>query len=226
MSLYRNGRARNPRVDIATRLWRDKRAGDLFAKVMEELMRAAKLFAVMIATLFVVSCGPVLTLNTLFKDSETILDPALLGTWGEGKTFMMFERGDRKTYRLTYRDGTKVSVLVAELGCLDGQEFLDIYPVDKEGDRAENEAYAPWVPMHTVMRVQVDDDELVLDSLDEDWVQKQVDGGSLELDAEHVLKAGDDLFITLPTEKLKDFVRNHAYDDEAFPPSDPLPRVE
>ena len=189
-------------------------------------MRAAKLFAITIATLLVASCGPVLTLNTLFQDSETILDPALLGTWGEGQTFVTFERGEGKSYKLTYRDGSKTSILVAELGCLDGQEFLDIYPSDEEGDRAKNEAYAPRLPLHTVMRVQVDDDELVLDSLDEDWVQKQVDGGSLELDAEHVLKAGDDLFITLPTEKLQDFVRKHAYDDEAFPPSDPLPRVE
>jgi hypothetical protein len=202
------------------------RAGDLFAKVREELMRAAKLFAVTIATLFVASCGPVLTLNTLFEDSEIILDPALLGTWGEGQTLMTFERGEGKTYKLTYRDGTKVSVLVAELGCLDGQEFLDIYPADEESNRAKNEAYAPRLPLHTVMRVHVDDDELMLDSLDEVWVRKEVDRGSLELDAEHVLKAGDDLFITLPTEKLQDFVRNHAYDDEAFPPSDPLLRVE
>ena len=199
--------------------------GDLFAKVREELMRAAKLFAVTIATLLVASCGPVLTLNTLFQDSETILNPALLGTWGEGETSVTFERGEGKTYKLTYRDGTKVSVLVAGLGCLDGQEFLDIYPADEESNRAKNEAYAPRLPLHTVMRVQVDDDELMLDSLDEDWVQKQVDRGSLELDAQHVLKTGDDLFITLPTEKLQDFVRNHAYDDEAFPPSDPLPRV-
>jgi len=189
-------------------------------------MRAAKLFAVTIAMLLVASCGPVLTLNTLFRDSETILDPALLGTWGEGETFVTFERGEGKTYKLTYRDGTKVSVLVAELGCLDGQEFLDIYPADPEGDRAKNEAYAPRLPLHTVMRVQVDDDELMLDSLDEDWVRKEVDRGSLELDAQHVLEAGDGLFITLPTEKLQGFVRNHAYDDEAFPPSDPLPRVE
>ena len=200
--------------------------GDLFAKVREEFMRAAKLFAVTIAMLLVASCGPVLTLNTLFRDSETILDPALLGTWGEGETFVTFERGEGKTYKLTYRDGTKVSVLVAELGCLDGQEFLDIYPADPEGDRAKNEAYAPRLPLHTVMRVQVDDDELMLDSLDEDWVRKEVDRGSLELDAQHVLEAGDGLFITLPTEKLQGFVRNHAYDDEAFPPSDPLPRVE
>jgi hypothetical protein len=201
-------------------------AGDLFVKVREELMRAAKLFAVVIATLFVASCGPVLTLNRLFEDSEIILDPALLGTWGEGQTFVTLERGEGKTYKLTYRDGSRVSVLVAELGCLDGQEFLDIYPADEAGDRTKNEAYAPRLPLHTVMRVHVDDDELMLDSLDEDWVQKQVDQGSLELEAQYVLKARDDLFIALPTEKLQDFVRNHAYDDEAFPPSDPLPRVE
>ena len=189
-------------------------------------MQAAKLLAITVTTLLLASCGPVLTLNPLFQDSETILNPALLGTWGEGQTFVTFERGEGKTYKLTYRDGTKLSVLVAELGCLDGQEFLDIYPADEEGDRAKNEAYAPRFLLHTVMRVQIDEDELVLDSLDEDWVQKQVDGGSLELDAEHVLKAGDETFITLPTEKLQDFVRKHAYDDEAFPPSGPLPRVE
>jgi len=189
-------------------------------------MRATKFFAVTITMLLVASCGPVLTLNTLFEDSQIILDPALLGTWGEGETSVTFERGEGKTYKLTYRDGTKVSVLAAELGCLDGQEFLDIYPADEQGDRAKNEAYAPRLPLHTVMRVQVDDDELMLDSLDEDWVRKEVDRGSFELDAQYVLKAGDDLFIALPTEKLQDFVRNHAYDDEAFPPSDPLPRVQ
>jgi len=189
-------------------------------------MRAAKLFAITIAALFLVSCGPVLSLNKLFKDSEMILDPALLGTWGEGETSMTFERGEGKTYTLTYRDGTKVSVLVAELGSLDGQEFLDVYPADREGERAKNEAYAPRLPLHTVMRVRVDDDGLMLDSLAEDWVRKELDRGSLELDAEQVLEAGDGLFVTLPTEKLQDFVRKHAYDDEAFPPSDPLPRVE
>lgn len=225
MSLYRSGRERKPRADIPTGYWLGRRAEDLYVKVWEEFMRAARLLVVTAAALLMVSCGPALTLNPLFEDSELILDPALLGSWGDGQTSMMFERGEGKTYKLTYRDGTKVSVLVAKLGRLDGQMFLDVYPVDNEGDQSEKEAYAPRIPMHTVLRVVIDDDQLVLDSLDEDWVQKQADEDGIELDAEHVLKAGDDLFITLSTAKLQDFVRNHAYDDEAFPPSDPLTRL-
>jgi len=65
----------------------------LFDKVREELLRAAKLFVVTIVTLLAVSCGPALTLNPLFEDSEMILDPALLGTWGDGQTLVTFERG-------------------------------------------------------------------------------------------------------------------------------------
>jgi len=189
-------------------------------------MRGAKLFVVAAAALLIASCGPALTLNPLFEDSQLIFDPALLGSWGEGQTSLMFERGDGKTYKVTYRDGTTVSVLVGKLGRLDGQMFLDIYPVDNEDGQSEKEAYAPRIPMHTVLRAVIDDDQLLLDPLDEDWVKNQVDDGGIELDAEHVLKAGDGLFITLSSKELQDFIRNHAYDDEAFPPSDPLPRIE
>jgi len=189
-------------------------------------MRGAKLFVIAAAGLLMASCGPALTLNPLFEESELVLDPALLGTWGEGETFMKFECGDRKTYKLTYRDGTKESVFEAKLGQLDGQLFMDIYPVDQEGSEGGNEAYAPLVPMHTIMKVEIEDDQLVLYLLDSDWVQKQLDEGGLQLDAEHVLKTGDNLFITLSTDRLQDLVRNHAYEDEAFPRSDPLPRIE
>jgi hypothetical protein len=199
---------------------------DPYVAVREELMRGAKLFVVAAAALLIASCGPALTLNPLFEDSELVFDPALLGGWGDGQTSMTFERGDGKTYKVTYRDGTKVSVLVAKLGRLDGRMFLDIYPVDNQDDQSEKEAYAPRIPMHTVIRVGVDDDQLVLDTLDEDWVKKQADEDGIELDADHVLKAGDGLFVTLSTKDLQDFISNHAYDDEAFPPSDPLPRIE
>jgi len=189
-------------------------------------MRAAKLFVITAAGLLMASCGPALTLNPLFEESELVLEPALVGTWGEGETLMKFESGDRKTYKLTYRDGSKVSVFEAKLGRLGGQLFMDIYPVDKQGSEEGSEAYAPLVPMHTLMKVEIEDDQLVLYLLDSDWVQKQLDEANLQLDAEHVLKTGDDLFITLSTDQLQDLVRNHACDDEAFPRSDPLPRIQ
>jgi hypothetical protein len=197
-----------------------------FADLAEGLMRAAKFFVAAAAVLLICSCGPVLTLNPLFDDSELIYDPALLGTWGDGHTSLIFEPGEGKIYKLTYRDGTKVSVLAGKLGCLDEQMFLDIYPADGYGAELEKESYAPLLPLHTVMRVQIENNALVLDTLDEDWVKKQVDEGSLDLDSGQVVKSEDAIFIVLPTDKLKNFIRGHAYDDEAFPPSDPLPRME
>ena len=190
------------------------------------MRRSAKFLVAIAAATAICSCGPVLTVNPLFDDSELIFEAALLGTWGDGHTSITFERGEGKTYKVTYRDGTKSSFLVGKLGCLERQMFLDIYPGDSYGAELEKESYAPLLPLHTVMRVQIENDALVLDSLDEDWVKKQLDQGSLEVEPGQIVKSDDDIFIAMSTEQLERFVRAHAYDDEAFPPSDPLPRME
>jgi hypothetical protein len=89
-----------------------------------------------------------------------------------------------------------------------------------------------YVPTHSVWRVRLNRDELVLTPLGDDWVAEQAQEKTLGLRYETV---SDTTVLTASPEELREFLLRHAHDDKAFPtpwtyrrqkPTTPEPKKE
>lgn len=198
-------------------------------------MRIRKLLPVVLATLFLSACGPVLTVNPLFEESDQVFEPALAGTWGEGSTSFSFKPYGKKLYFLIYRDGPKQSQYIVTMGRLGDQLFMDAYPADRNSiEEARTvipesiEAFLPTVPMHVIMKVDFQDDDLYLAPLDQDWAAARLDTITFDYGPGSAIKTPEDetIFLTLPTDKLQDLVKSCKDDAEAFPAGDALTRSD
>jgi hypothetical protein len=198
-------------------------------------MRIRKLIPIVLALLFLSACGPVLTVNPLFEESDRVFEPALLGTWCDGNTSFSFRPYGKKLYFLVYRDGLKQSQYILTVGKVGGQLFMDAYPSDRKYndagrpvDQESTEAFLPAVPMHVIMKVDFQDDDLYLALLDQDWAAAHLDKITYDYGTGSIIKTPDDdnIFLTLPTDRLQDFVKSYEDDPGAFPPGEPLRRID
>lgn len=196
-------------------------------------MRIRKLIPIVLAALFLSACGPVLTVNPLFEESDRVFEPALLGTWGDAGSSFTFKPYGKKLYFLVYRDGPKQSQYIVTVGKLGDQLFMDAYPSERKYNDAgkpiiqeSNEAFLPAVPMHVIMKVDIRDDDLYLALLDQEWAAAHLDKITFDYGPGSAIKTPDDdiLFLTLPTDKLQDLVKSYKDDTEAFPAEEPLTR--
>ena len=107
----------------------------------------------------------VLTLQPVYDDGSLDVDETLTGTWQgpeQGATVVV-ERGEWKSYRLTYTARNTSYVLVAYLTTIGDARFLDLTPAHGL------EAGPLMLPVHGVCRLQHEGDTLILAPLDYDW---------------------------------------------------------
>jgi hypothetical protein len=71
-----------------------------------------------------------------------------------------------------------------------------------------------YVPTHSVWRMRLDHDELMLTPLGDDWATAQAGEKTLGLRYETV---SDTTVLTASSEELRGFLLRHAHDDKAFP---------
>ena len=175
-------------------------------------MRTFKPCVILGLALVMAGCA-VPSLHPLFTEKELVFDPALVGTWGkedeEGK--WVFTRSGEKRYTVDPQDGEprKFEGHLVQLGKF---RFLDLYPEDMD---IKNEIYKiHFIPAHTFWRIWIEDDNLRIALMNEDWLKRKIDAKSVSIAHERM----DDLIVlTAPTAKLQELVLKHAEDSEAFP---------
>jgi len=159
------------------------------------------------------------SLFPLYTENDHVFEPALLGTWAEkpdDKETWTLKGAQGDAYELVWSDGDKSTVLEARLVRLGGFRFLDLYPKDADT------AFA--VPAHVFIRVRVDGDTLHLGLMSPDWLTGMLDREPSRLACVRIrepgfLRSQEQIVLTAPTGKLRDFVLQHAEDKEAFPPT-------
>ena len=110
----------------------------------------------------------VVTLQPAYDDQSLVFEEALLGQWenAEDGTRATVERGEWRSYKITFVDRTATRVFQGNLTKIGATTFLDL---------TEMRGADPGpllVPVHTIARVAVTDNELDAALLDYDWFMR------------------------------------------------------
>ncbi len=159
--------------------------------------------------LFVVGCGPALSLHPLYTDEDVVFNPALVGSWGDSSDNLIFRQMEDNLYSVTFIatfiSGSNDSLaLEGHLLQLGNYMFMDVK--SRETD-VEN---LLAVPVHVFLRLSLEGDSLGIAYLDDSWLEENRAG------IKHELVDGKQILLTASTSELQDFVLEHAEDQEAF----------
>ena len=151
-----------------------------------------------------------MTLNPLFTEAEGVSEPALVGTWVEDDRdpLVLTIRAAEDGYELTSTKEDRVSrPLAVRLGRIAGELYWDVTAGSDE--RSSDHL----LPIHSLARIHLDGDRLVIAPLRSDWVKQALADGVL--DTPHVEVDGDPLLIASSAE-LQRLVLEHGNDPGAF----------
>lgn len=170
--------------------------------------------AVLLALLGAPACL-VLSVNPLY-DAESIgWDPALLGTWhdADDNSSMQIDRGEWKSYKVRYVHPIEQGDLTGYLTAIGDDRYLDLMPARGE-DRGSF-----VVPVHAVLRVRLDGDQMELIPLSYDWFFDRVSRSSRTTAVAGLVVALDqkeNALIVSPTAALRDWVRRQPLTGRMF----------
>jgi hypothetical protein len=176
--------------------------------------------AAVIAGFLLCSGCVVPSLNALYTPDKAVYDPALLGKWAEAESDVKYEflPADGESYGLlmTSAEG-KEARFICNLVQLGEYVFLDMYPADLD---TMFEAYAPWniMPMHSFYMIQLQGDELVVKTLNPEWLMQLhvAQPGTVDV-AQWQFDGGDSMpLLTGSTAQLQEFIANNVGTPDAF----------
>ncbi|PXX98985.1 hypothetical protein DF185_13965 [Marinifilum breve] len=150
---------------------------------------------------------------TVTKDSITgqfVVNGAL-----DHKQIMHYLYPDtRKHYQIKTFFEKDTSIFDAVLSKLNGNYFLDVIPNDAflEEKLAESPAIGMLLPTHMFFKIEVNEDQLVLNSIEPDDFKKLLKSNRVRVE---YIERDDNVIITAPTEEIQKFLVKFA-DSELF----------
>jgi hypothetical protein len=181
--------------------------------------------AAVIALLLLSSCVPAFSVHPFFTEKDLTFDRALLGTWIDpteknargGLVIEEMSINGRPAYSFTMEVTDKPAMpkltegYDGSLFVLGGQKFLDVI---ESGLHSGDEAVTVLaMPAHMIAKVSLEGDSLKLSFLDDEWLKKNLEDGTIPL--RHEIEA-DTPLLTAETADLQKFVLNHMADEKAF----------
>ena len=171
--------------------------------------------------------GCVPSIHSLFTDKDVFFEPQLIGTWADDSegTWQFTQKADPDNlYEVLYTDKNgKKGLFTGTLGKINGMTFLDLYPGDTL-IQAHNFYKAHLVPAHTFLKIEQIRPTLKMRAMNPDKLGKMLaDDPNL---LKHEVIQGDRIVITAPTQQLRQFIRQHADDEDLFGDPADLKRIE
>jgi hypothetical protein len=154
----------------------------------------------------------VIGLNPAY-DGETIAwDPALLGHWDdpEDKSSLDIERGEWRSYRIKYAHPSESGNLTGYLTSIGDARFLDIMPARG----ADHGSFL--IPVHALLRIDLNGDRLTLTPLSYDWLSKQVRSRSALSGLDIVFDQKQNAVIVSSTTDLRAWLRKQSKEEVVF----------
>jgi hypothetical protein len=163
------------------------------------MLRAA---ALALAVLLAPGCL-VVSLNPAYDDETIGWDPALVGSWvnADDNVTMIVERGEWKSYTIRYVHPIETAKVTAYLTAVGKVHYLDAMPARGE-DRGSF-----LVPVHVVLRVQLDGDRLELTPLSYDWFDDRLRARQAVSGLSLVKDQKKNAVIVSPTARLRAWLR-------------------
>jgi hypothetical protein len=114
----------------------------------------------------------VLGVNPSYDGDSIGWDPALIGAWqdADDNSSMQIARGEWKSYRIHYVHPVENGDLTGYLTAIDDTRYLDVMPA------AGVDRGSFVLPVHAVLRVQLEGDRLELTPLSYDWFVDRLRG--------------------------------------------------
>ncbi len=157
-------------------------------------------------SLFAAGCIP-LSIHPAYSDAELVFEPALVGSFADGAERWNFAQQDERSYVLTVTENGEKSphyeVHLARVGEL---LLMDFYPEPSEA-KVDEYLGTLLMPLHTFALVETIEPDLVLRTLNMQFVEKLLkeNPGALEHEVEK-----DNLIITASTGEIQAFVTKYA----------------
>ena len=187
-------------------------------------MRRSKLIILILALSAMSSCL-VSSLHPFYKAKDKIYKPAMLGSWIDSDSciwvieknmvadeFMGPEYSD-STYRLTYYEQEDmVGLFIGTLFELKGIRYMDFYPDPNEDQCATELTGVHHFPTHTLARIQLDKDSIMLYWYGDEWLNELFEQNRIRIKHETVEISHDyeRHLLTATTEDLQKFIIKYA----------------
>jgi len=188
-----------------------------------------KVICVSLLAVVLGGCFP-LSIHPLYTDNTLVFEEKLLGKWADGDEIWQFTQDSNNSYKLRIIDGGdgKEGYFNAHLIKLENMLFLDIFP-DGETLRDTQTFYAiHLLPMHTFIKVEQTDPNLVLRMMDIGKVSEilKSDPNLLKHELREDEQGDEAIILTAATQDLQKFVVEYANTEGVFGDAMELSRRE
>jgi hypothetical protein len=177
-----------------------------------------------LALLVLAGCIPS-SINPFYTDDDVVFEPALIGVWSEqdSKATYEFIRTDSNMYTMSGVDEEgKNFALEARLVKVDGAMYIDLYPDLNEIDISEDYK-VNLVPVHTFYYVHHIEPELLLASINEDWLKDYLEAEGKDIPYQIV---DDNVVFTGPTSMLRELMADLPNEEGALETPTPFTRLK
>ena len=187
-------------------------------------MKRVFVYTVITGLLLMSSCL-VSSLHPFYKAKDKIYDSAMVGSWIDSDSciwvieknmvseqFLGPEYPD-STYRMTYyEEEDMIGLFIGTLFELKGIQYLDFYPDPNEDHCASGLTGMHHFPTHTLARVQLDQDSLMMYWYGDEWLNELFEQNRIRIKHETVEISKDYTrhLLTAPTEDLQKFIIKYA----------------
>jgi hypothetical protein len=203
-------------------------------------MRTRTVLLIGMLALLAGSCIP--SLFPLYTEEDLVIDDRLEGTWDGGENGIWIIKrleytpdkgffspdwslpGDKKSYRLNVFEVSDGDTLEAEfilhILVLNGQHYLNYYPVDYELDHD----FLAWhmIEANNFSKVKMSDDSLSLSFFDPEYLEELIDKNRIKIS--HI-RYDNGILLTAHTRELQKFVIKYGNESEAVLEPDVLKRI-
>lgn len=184
-------------------------------------MRIITVLAAAAALLLLAGCY-VQSAYPLYTEDNLTFDPGLVGTWAdpeEPDEPVTFEAAGENVYKMTLIDSEEMAEYEGRLVQIGELLFLDLFPAQTRRQECNDD----FIPLHMLLRIQRDGDELKAAEIDEKWLSEKID--SKEISISHFRYDGR-LILTAGTDELQQAVNGLAGMEGAFAELQVLRRVK
>ena len=174
-------------------------------------MKTKKVVFCLLAVVVLGGCFPfslLPSLHPLYTDDTIVFEERLVGKWADGDVIWQFNRDGENAYKLRIvDDNSKEGYFNAHLVQLENMLFLDVFPDGKTLEDVQPFYAIHLFPMHTFIKVEQTEPNLVLRMMDIEKVHEILERDPNLLKHEMVQDGNDkNLVLTASTEDLQRFV--------------------
>ncbi len=189
---------------------------------MKKYALAIALF-IPVYVVLVICCTP--SLHPIYTDEDVVFYPELLGVWvdvEEAGITLEFTQLEDNAYRLKLTDeGDLPGSFIAHLVSIGDLLYMDIYPEQPDMETSGIYLYHT-LPIHSFTRIDSIEPELIISSIDQDWLDQYLQENPDVIANEIYTDAwgSDRILLTAPTEEIQAWLIENA--DELQMEDDPL----